>query len=178
MQQAWLQWRIHRRIHEDTWWKVHGTPKGTFTNIWPPIHQRPPHHIAQVQQYGLGGQTFARTIKESIYIRVSNPTLNRNKNKYNLPHIYDGVLVNTSELQIRNQWELQHQQVHRTSLALSRTSRSYKIADILPKTCWGHSEWLVKACLKVIFCLYRTITIPDLIYKFNVILVINIILLM
>ena len=31
---------------------------------------------------------LARTIKESIYIRVNNPTLNRNAGKYNLHHIY------------------------------------------------------------------------------------------
>ena len=33
----------------------------------------------------------ARTIKESIYIRVSNPTLNQNIGKYNLNHIWDRV---------------------------------------------------------------------------------------
>ena len=31
---------------------------------------------------------LARTIKESIYIRVKNPTLNMNEVKYNLHHIY------------------------------------------------------------------------------------------
>ena len=37
----------------------------------------------------------ARTIKESIYIRVNNPTLNQNIGKYNLSHIQDRVLFNT-----------------------------------------------------------------------------------
>ena len=42
------------------------------------------------------------TIKESIYIRVNNPTLNRNVGKYNLHHIWDRVLFNTPELKISN----------------------------------------------------------------------------
>ena len=41
---------------------------------------------------------FARTIQESIYIRVNNSTLNRDISKYNLPNIWDGAVVNTSEL--------------------------------------------------------------------------------
>ena len=35
---------------------------------------------------------MARAIKEAIYIRVNNPTLNRNIGKYNLPHTWDKVL--------------------------------------------------------------------------------------
>ena len=38
---------------------------------------------------------IARTIKESIYIRVNNPTLKRNIGKFNLHHIWDRVLLNT-----------------------------------------------------------------------------------
>ena len=34
-----------------------------------------------------------RTIKESIYIRVNNSTLNQNIGKYNLSHIWDRVLL-------------------------------------------------------------------------------------
>ena len=44
---------------------------------------------------------IARTIKESIYIRVNNPTLNRNIDKFNLHHIWDRILPNTPGLQIR-----------------------------------------------------------------------------
>ena len=36
---------------------------------------------------GRENQGRARTIKESIYIRVNNPTLNQNIGKYNLNHI-------------------------------------------------------------------------------------------
>ena len=42
----------------------------------------------------------ARAIKEAIYIRVNNPTLNRNIGKYNLPHLLDGLLQSIPELKI------------------------------------------------------------------------------
>ena len=42
--------------------------------------------------------TLARNIKESIFIRVNDPTLNNNIDKFNLPHIWDRVLLNTPGL--------------------------------------------------------------------------------
>ena len=42
------------------------------------------------------GYGLTRNIKESIFIRVHNPTLNRNIDKFNLPHIWDRVLLNTT----------------------------------------------------------------------------------
>ena len=39
-----------------------------------------------------------RTIKEALYIRVNNPSINRNVGKYHVPHVWDEVLFNTSEL--------------------------------------------------------------------------------
>ena len=41
---------------------------------------------------------LARNIKESIYIRVNNSTLNNNIGKFNLSHIWDRVLLNTKGL--------------------------------------------------------------------------------
>ena len=49
---------------------------------------------------GREDQELARTIKESIYIRVNNPTLNHNIGKYNLSHIWDRVLFNTPGLKL------------------------------------------------------------------------------
>ena len=50
------------------------------------------------QIIGREGHNLARNIKESIYIRVNNPTLNNNIGKFNLSHIWDRVLLNTTGL--------------------------------------------------------------------------------
>ena len=44
---------------------------------------------------------MARAIKEAIYIRVNNPTFNRNIVKYNLPHIWNKVLFAIPELKTK-----------------------------------------------------------------------------
>ena len=44
---------------------------------------------------------LARNIKESIYIRVNNPSLNNNIGKFKLSHIWDRVLLNTKGLTIK-----------------------------------------------------------------------------
>ena len=49
---------------------------------------------------GREDQNLMRAIKEALYIRVNNPSLNRNIGKYHLPHIWDEVLFNISELKI------------------------------------------------------------------------------
>ena len=46
-------------------------------------------------------QNLTRFIKETLYIRVNNPSLNRNIGKYHLPHIWDEVLLNISELKLK-----------------------------------------------------------------------------
>ena len=43
-------------------------------------------------------QNLMITIKEALYITVNNSSLNRNIGKYYLPHIWDEVLFNTSEI--------------------------------------------------------------------------------
>ena len=45
------------------------------------------------QIIGREGHSLARYIKDSIFIRVNNPTLNRNIGKFNFPHIWDRVLL-------------------------------------------------------------------------------------
>ena len=77
-------------------------------------HLKPPsaihHHSNQTghttnqnnfQIIGREGQNLARNIKESIYIRVNNPTLHNNIGKFNLSHIWDGVLLNTKGLTLK-----------------------------------------------------------------------------
>ena len=46
------------------------------------------------------GHHMSRYIKEFIFIRVNNPTLNNNIGKFNLPHIWDRVLINTPGLKL------------------------------------------------------------------------------
>ena len=53
------------------------------------------------QIVGREGHNLARNIKESIYIRVNNPSLNNNIGKFNLPHIWDRVLLNTKGLTLK-----------------------------------------------------------------------------
>ena len=61
----------------------------------------------QLQHHGREEQNIARTIKEAILIRVKDPTLNRNIGKYQWPHIWDEVLVNSPELKV-NSTAMQH----------------------------------------------------------------------
>ena len=53
------------------------------------------------QIIGREGHGLARTIKESIFIRVNNATLNRNIGEFNLPYIWDRVFLNTASLKIK-----------------------------------------------------------------------------
>ena len=56
---------------------------------------------------GREGHGLAKTIRESIYIRVNNPTLNRNIGKYYHNHIWDTVLLNTPKLKINSSKSMQ-----------------------------------------------------------------------
>ena len=61
-------------------------------------------HDVTIDNFSIVGrvdQNLIGTIKEALYIRVNNPSLNRNIGKYNLPHIWDEVLFNTSELKLK-----------------------------------------------------------------------------
>ena len=58
-------------------------------------------HSTIIENFSIVGredQNLIRTIKEALYIRVNNPSFNRNIDKYHLPHIWDEVLLNISEL--------------------------------------------------------------------------------
>ena len=73
-----------------------------------PIHQHSnqtghPTSHNNFQIIGREGHNLARNIKESIFIRVNNPTLNNNIDKFNLPHKGDRVLLNTPDLNLKRQ---------------------------------------------------------------------------
>ena len=83
-----------------------------------PIHVHSTHtrHNTTPDNFNIIGREdhgLARTINESIYIRVNNSTLNRNVGKYNLHHIWDIVLFNTPDLKINND----NGHAYRTSLS-------------------------------------------------------------
>ena len=64
-------------------------------------HQNITGHTTSVESFKIisrEDQNMTRAIKEAIYIRVSNPTLNVDIGKDNLPHIRDKVLFSISEL--------------------------------------------------------------------------------
>ena len=43
--------------------------------------------LENIKMIGREGYNIGRTVKEVMYIKVNNPTLNRNIGKYNLPHL-------------------------------------------------------------------------------------------
>ena len=56
------------------------------------LHQSNSGHVTTLDNLKIIGRednSLARNIKDSMYIRVNNPTLNRNIGKYNLPHIWE-----------------------------------------------------------------------------------------
>ena len=61
-------------------------------------------HTVTIENFSILGredQNLIRTIKEALYIRANNPSLNRNIGKYHLPHIWDEVLLSISELNLK-----------------------------------------------------------------------------
>ena len=82
------------------------------------VHSTQTGHSTTPENFNIIGRKdhgLARIIKESIYIRVNNPTCNGNIGKYNLYHIWDIVLFNTPDLQMNND----NGHVHRKLLALN-----------------------------------------------------------
>ena len=61
-------------------------------------------HELSLENFSLVGredQTIAKAIKEAILIRVNDPSLNRNIDKYQLAHIWGEVLVKSPELKLK-----------------------------------------------------------------------------
>ena len=67
-------------------------------------HQSVSGHITSMDNFRILGReenNMPRTIQEAMFIRVNNPTLNRNIGKYNLPHIWDRILLTIPELKLK-----------------------------------------------------------------------------
>ena len=61
-------------------------------------------HNITIDNFSIVGRedwNLNRTIKETLYTKVNNPSLNRNIGKYHLPHIWDEVLFNSSEQNLK-----------------------------------------------------------------------------
>ena len=66
------------------------------------IHQSNSGHAKTLNNFKIIGRednSLARTIKESLYIKVNNPTLKKNIGKYNL--IWDKILFDIPELKMK-----------------------------------------------------------------------------
>ena len=60
-------------------------------------------HSVTIDNFSIVGredQNLKRAIKGVLYIRRNNPSLNKNIGKYHVPHMWDEVLVNITELQL------------------------------------------------------------------------------
>ena len=61
-------------------------------------------HSTTIKNFNIVGreeQNLIRAIKQAIYIRVNNPSLNKNIGKYHVPHVWDEVLMKISELMLK-----------------------------------------------------------------------------
>ena len=68
-------------------------------------HQKAPSPIYDHCNFTIVGredQNLIRAIKEALFIRVNDSSLNRNIGKYHLPHIWDEVPLKTTELKLKN----------------------------------------------------------------------------
>ena len=66
-------------------------------------HYKTTRHEVSLDNLSIVGrddQSMTRAIREAMLIRVNDPSLNRNIGKYQLPHIWDEVLVRSPELQL------------------------------------------------------------------------------
>ena len=61
-------------------------------------------HSTSLENFSIVGReenNLSRLIKESMYIRVNGPSLNKTIGKFHLPHLWDKVLNNSRELKLK-----------------------------------------------------------------------------
>ena len=67
-------------------------------------HYKNTGHEVSLDNFSIVGrddQSMTRLIREAMLIRVNDPSLNRNIGKYQLPHIWDEVLVRSPEMHLK-----------------------------------------------------------------------------
>lgn len=73
----------------------HRRPSSTSSEVSQHIHiESPGHHVdlEEVKILDREPRYFERGVKEAIYIRANQPSLNRDGGRYKLPRVYDSVL--------------------------------------------------------------------------------------
>ena len=92
MQQGGLWWRVHCRVSQTFGERF----KEHLKSLSPTYdHQSKTGHNTSVEDFiivGSEGHNLAKAIKESVFIRVNNPTLNESIGKYSLPHIWHSYI--------------------------------------------------------------------------------------
>ena len=67
-------------------------------------HYKTTGHEVSLDNFSIVGrddQSMTRLIREAMLIRVNDPSLNRNIGKYQLPHIWDEVLLRSPEMHLK-----------------------------------------------------------------------------
>ena len=67
-------------------------------------HYNTTGHEVSLDNFSIVGredQSLTRTIREAMLIGVNDPSPNRNIGKYQLPHIWDEMLVKSQELKLK-----------------------------------------------------------------------------
>ena len=95
--------KLSREIYRGIWQNIWGQAQGTS--------QGPIHHHGHSTGHQVSSKCFTivdrevqgvtRNIKVAMYIHVSDPSLNRNLGKYQLPHTWDKILQYTPSLQLK-----------------------------------------------------------------------------
>ena len=98
-------WNVMRNILENPQGHLDRGSRNIKRHLSPMYnHFNATGHNVTIDNFSIVGredQTLSRAIKEALYIRVNNKSLNRNIGKYHLLYIWDKVLLNTSELKLK-----------------------------------------------------------------------------
>ena len=73
----------------------HRRPSSTSSEVSQHIHLESPGHsvdLKEVKVLDRDPRYFERGVKEAIYIRVNQPTLNKDGGRYQLPRVFDPIL--------------------------------------------------------------------------------------
>ena len=73
----------------------HLRPSSTTSEVSKHIHLEQPEHSVELENTEIlttESRWFERGVKEAIYIRALNPSLNRDSGRYKLPQVWDNII--------------------------------------------------------------------------------------